>query len=234
MVSQPQSTADEQHRADIQAMFALVAPRYDLMNDLMSMGIHRLWKRRVAKLAGPGRGTAVDLAGGTGDIAVLLTANGWQTTVCDPSEEMMQMGQRRQSSIHAWVSGTGEELPFADDSIDLITISFGLRNMTLPDQALNEAVRVLKPGGRFICLEFSKAAPWLRPFYDWYSDNIIPRLGAAVAGRPEAYKYLVNSIRAFPDQETLKTKMLDAGFETASYENLSFGIAAIHIGDKTQ
>ncbi len=232
MSPESNTTANAQHRADIQTMFALVAPRYDLMNDLMSMGIHRLWKRRVAKLAGPGRGMAVDLAGGTGDIAALLTDNGWETTVCDPSEEMMQMGQHRPNNIHAWVSGTGEDLPFADNSVDLITVSFGLRNMTLPDQALSEAVRVLKPGGRFICLEFSKAAPWLRPFYDWYSDNIIPRLGATVAGRPEAYKYLVNSIRAFPDQETLQAKMIDAGFSSVSYENLSFGIAAIHIGDK--
>lgn len=225
--------SDEQHRSAIQTMFEMVAPRYDLMNDLMSMGIHRLWKRRIAKLAGAGSGHALDLAGGTGDIAERLSRLGWRTTVCDPSTGMMQKGRQRASAHrHAWIAATGERLPFADNSLDLITVSFGLRNMTHQDQALEEMARVLKPGGRMLCLEFSTAAPWLRPFYDWYSLHIIPRLGALVAGRREAYRYLVESIREFPDQETLKHHMQEAGFDNVQYENLSFGIAAIHQGTK--
>ena len=223
---------DEHHRQTIQDMFAHVAPRYDLMNDLMSMGTHRLWKTSFSALAGSESGTAIDLAGGTGDIAERLIRKGWRVTVCDPSEEMMQAGQDRGIAAEAWVAGMGEDLPFADNSVDLITVSFGLRNMTDPDLALSEMLRVLKPGGRMLCLEFSKAAPWLRPFYDWYSLHIIPRLGAMVAGRREAYQYLVDSIRAFPDQETLKARLEDVGFEATSYKNVSFGIAAIHQGTK--
>lgn len=212
-------------------MFELVAPRYDLMNDLMSMGTHRLWKRQVVSMASGG-GTAVDLAGGTGDIAELLVKRNWTVTVCDPSDAMMQAGQARGVQNVTWVAGLGEKLPFADNSKDLITVGFGLRNMTLPLEALAEAHRVLKPGGTFLCLEFSTPHWWLRPFYNWYSDHIIPRLGAAIAGRREAYRYLVDSIREFPDQETLKSQMHDAGFKSVKYRNLSFGIAAIHSGSK--
>lgn len=226
------SARNGHHRQNIQDMFDLVAPRYDLMNDLMSMGTHRLWKRRFARMAGIGGGLAIDLAGGTGDIARLLIRQGWQVMVCDPSEAMMRAGQRRGIGATAWVSGTGENLPFEGDSVDLLTVSFGLRNMTDPQAALGEMLRVLKPGGRMLCLEFSTAASWLRPFYDWYSLHIIPRLGAAVAGRREAYQYLVDSIRAFPDQETLKSEIEDAGFQNVRYQNLSFGIAAIHQGTK--
>jgi len=225
--------ADQQHRNDIQAMFELVAPRYDLMNDLMSFATHRLWKRAFVRHApAPLNGVAVDVAGGTGDIARLLHQRGWSVTVCDPSAAMMQTGRPRQPAEMSWVAGLGESLPFSDGSLDLITVSFGLRNMTHPAQALAEALRVLKPGGRFLCLEFSTPKPWLKPFYDLYSEHVIPRLGALVAGRPEAYRYLVNSIRAFPDQETLKAQMQDAGFSDVTYKNLSFGIAAIHIGTK--
>lgn len=223
---------DQDHRRSIQEMFVLVAPRYDLMNDLMSFGTHRLWKNRFVGFADVKAGTAIDLAGGTGDIAKRLIDKGWTVTVCDPSEDMMKAGQARGIAVDAWVSAAGEDLPFADNSIDLITISFGLRNMTDPDAALREMLRVLKPGGRMLCLEFSKAAPWLRPFYDWYSRHIIPRLGAMVAGRREAYQYLVNSIRAFPDQETLKARLEQTGFENVHYKNVSFGIAAIHQGAK--
>ena len=214
-------------------MFELVAPRYDLMNDLMSFATHRLWKRAFVRHA-PERqnGVAVDVAGGTGDIARLLHQRGWDVTVCDPSAAMMLAGRPHQPCEISWVAGLGENLPFADDSLDLLTVSFGLRNMTQPSQALDEALRVLKPGGRFLCREFSTPAPWLKPFYDLYSEHIIPRLGAMVAGRPEAYRYLVNSIRAFPDQESLKAQMQDAGFDDVNYRNLSFGIAAIHVGNK--
>ncbi|CCQ73139.1 class I SAM-dependent methyltransferase [Magnetospira sp. QH-2] len=217
------------HRASIQAMFALVAPRYDRMNDLMSMGIHRLWKRRLLRSALRG-GMAVDLAGGTGDIARLLVRRGFQAVVCDPSVPMMQGGSR--DPALRWVAGVGEDLPFADGSVDLVTVGFGLRNMSEPERALAEALRVLKPGGQFLCLEFSKPAGWLAPFYDLYSRHGIPRIGALVAGKREAYEYLVESIREFPDQETLKGMMQQAGFEAVTYDNLSFGIAAIHAGRK--
>ncbi|GAB6051257.1 bifunctional demethylmenaquinone methyltransferase/2-methoxy-6-polyprenyl-1,4-benzoquinol methylase UbiE [Magnetospira thiophila] len=219
------------HRNRIQAMFALVAPRYDLMNDLMSFGIHRLWKRRLlAHVKGETGGVAVDLAGGTGDIARLLARRGFKVTVCDPSVPMMQSGPVDPSVT--WVAGTGEALPFAGESVDLLTVGFGLRNMTHPEMALGEALRVLKPGGHFLCLEFSKPVSWLAPFYDIYSRHGIPRLGALVAGRREAYEYLVDSIREFPDQETLRGMMERAGFQAVTYENLSFGIAAIHAGRK--
>jgi len=214
-------------------MFELVAPRYDLMNDLMSFTTHRLWKRAFIRHAPEIlNGVAVDVAGGTGDVARLLHQRGWGVTVCDPSAAMMQAGRPHQPSEISWVAGLGEKLPFADSSLDLLTVSFGLRNMTQPAKALSEALRVLKPSGRFLCLEFSTPAPWLKPFYDLYSEHIIPRLGAMVAGRPEAYRYLVNSIRAFPDQESLKAQMQDAGFDGVTYRNLSFGIAAIHVGNK--
>ncbi|MFC1672583.1 bifunctional demethylmenaquinone methyltransferase/2-methoxy-6-polyprenyl-1,4-benzoquinol methylase UbiE [Pseudomonadota bacterium] len=227
------TAADIQHRANIQAMFELVAPRYDLMNDLMSMGTHRLWKRRFANMAPKREATvAVDLAGGTGDIAALLAKRGWQVTVCDPSPGMMQAGRPYQDASIAWVAGVGEQLPFATNSVDLLTVSFGLRNMTQPQQALDEVLRILKPGGTFLCLEFSTAQGWLRPFYDWYSEHVIPRLGAMVAGRREAYRYLVDSIREFPSQETLKAQMEEVGFQAVTYHNLSFGIAAIHSGTK--
>jgi len=233
MLTRNKTPSDTQHRDNIQTMFELVAPRYDLMNDLMSFATHRLWKRAFVRYA-PHRpnGIAVDLAGGTGDIARLLHQRGWRVAVCDPSAAMMRAGRPRHPSEIAWTAGLGEHLPFADASLDLLTVSFGLRNMTQPGQALAEAVRVLKPGGRFLCLEFSTPAPWLKPFYDWYSEHIIPRLGAMVAGRPEAYRYLVDSIREFPDQRTLKTQMENAGFEDVTFKNLSFGIAAIHVGSK--
>ncbi|MBF0247750.1 MAG: class I SAM-dependent methyltransferase [Alphaproteobacteria bacterium] len=225
--------AGENHRHIIQDMFTAVAPRYDLMNDLMSMGIHRLWKRRAVALCAARPGDAcVDLGGGTGDIARLLAAGGARVTVCDPSSAMMAEGRRAPSGGLSWVAGTGEQLPFADASLDVVTTSFALRNMTRPQDALTEILRVLKPGGRFVCLEFSQAAGWLRPAYDWYSHHVIPRLGAAVAGRPEAYRYLVDSIREFPDQRLLKAWMTTAGFEKVSYVNLSFGVAAIHRGAK--
>lgn len=221
------------HRADIQAMFELVAPRYDLMNDLMSLGTHRLWKRCFVHMApNINGGAAIDLAGGTGDIAALLAKQGWMVTVCDPSQAMMRVGRTRRGAGVEWVAGLGEQLPFPTNSVDLLTVAFGLRNMTRPQDALAESLRVLKPGGTFLCLEFSTAQAWLRPFYDRYSEHVIPRLGALVSGRREAYRYLVDSIRAFPDQETLKTQMEDAGFRSVTYRNLSFGIATIHAGRK--
>ncbi len=220
-------------RRDIRTMFDRVASRYDLMNDLMSLGVHRLWKHRLAALAGDGPGLAVDLAGGTGDIARRLADRGWAVTVCDPSAGMMAAGRARAASHGlGWVAGFAEALPFPDDRLDLLTIAFGLRNVTERAPALTEMRRVLRPGGRLLCLEFSRAAPWLRPFYDPYSRHAIPRLGALVAGRREAYRYLVDSIRAFPDQDSLAAAMAAQGFEDVTYRNLSFGIAAIHAGRK--
>jgi demethylmenaquinone methyltransferase/2-methoxy-6-polyprenyl-1,4-benzoquinol methylase len=228
-----------ERQSRIRSVFTAVAPRYDLMNDLMSFGIHRIWKRVMASaVASPGGGIAVDLAGGTGDVARLLARDPQrQVWVCDPSVAMMRAGRDKdrgeekgtRDSI-GWIGGEAEALPFADGSLDLITISFGLRNATQPEAALGEAWRVLKPGGRFVCLEFSRPHFWLKPFYDAYSWLVIPRLGAAVAGQPEAYHYLIESIRRFPDQRQFAAMLTTAGFHDVTWRNLSFGIACLHSG----
>ena len=216
----------------IRRVFNKVAPRYDLMNDAMSFGIHRLWKSKLAKLANPRTGqTLVDLAGGTGDIAMKLAHADCTIFVADPSIEMMKEGQNRHNI--SCIATTGEQLTFADNSVDTLTIAFGVRNMTHMNQGIAEIYRVLKPGGRMLCLEFSKPHAWLKPFYDLHSYYIIPRLGAWIARQPEAYTYLIESIRRFPDQEEMKATMQKAGFDQVSYQNLSFGIACIHIGTKT-
>ncbi len=215
----------------IRRVFSKVAPRYDLMNDAMSFGIHRLWKSKLAKLANPqAKQVIIDLAGGTGDIAIKMSGENRSVFIADPSIEMMQAGQQR----HALpcIATTGEQLSFADNSADTITIAFGVRNMTQMTQALAEMYRVLKPGGRILCLEFSKPQKWLKPFYDWHSYHIIPRLGAWVARQPEAYTYLIESIRRFPDQKEMQGIMQDTGFVDVTYQNVSFGIACIHIGTK--
>ncbi len=217
----------------IRRVFNKVAPRYDLMNDAMSFGIHRLWKNKLARLAKPkANQTIVDLAGGTGDIAVKLAHSNRTVYVADPSMEMMKEGQNRHDIL--CIASTGEQLSFADNSVDTITIAFGVRNMTHMKQGLAEMYRVLKPGGRMLCLEFSKPHAWLKPFYDLHSYYIIPRLGAWIAKQPEAYTYLIESIRRFPDQEEMKSHMKETGFTNVSYSNLSFGIACIHIGEKSQ
>ncbi len=223
----------QERRARIRQVFQAVAPRYDLMNDLMSMGIHRWWKRVLARRVAHCRGEVVDLAGGTGDVARLLRGPGRQVTVCDPSPAMMAAGQARADATGLrWVEGEAEQLPFADASVDLLTISFGLRNATQVGAALAEVRRVLKPGGLYVCLEFSRPQPWLAPMYDLYSRWVIPRLGAAVAGEPQAYRYLIESIRRFPDQRELATLMREAGFSEVRWENLSFGIACLHFGSR--
>jgi demethylmenaquinone methyltransferase/2-methoxy-6-polyprenyl-1,4-benzoquinol methylase len=224
-------TADER-RQRIRRVFDVVAPRYDLMNDLMSFGIHRVWKRTLAARCLPGRGVAVDLAGGTGDVARLLAAQGWSVTVCDPSRPMMTTGRQSGDTHLHWVAGEAECLPFADASVDLLTVSFGLRNATRLDRSLAEIHRVLAYGGRMVCLEFSRPQAWLAPSYDLYSRLVIPRLGAAVAGAPEAYNYLIESIRRFPDQDEFAAMISAAGFDTVAWENLSFGIACLHIAEK--
>jgi len=215
----------------IRRVFNKVAPRYDLMNDAMSFGIHRLWKSKLAKMATPqANQIIVDLAGGTGDIAMKLAHSNRTVFVADPSMEMMKEGQNRHNI--SCIASTGEQLTFADNSVNTVTIAFGVRNMTHMKQGLAEMHRILKPGGRMLCLEFSKPHAWLKPFYDLHSYYIIPRLGAWIARQPEAYTYLIESIRRFPDQEEMKSNMEEAGFAKVSYHNLSFGIACIHIGTK--
>ena len=225
-------SVDEQEREQrIRRVFESIAHRYDLMNDLMSFGIHRWWKRTLVRLAAPSAGQRiVDLAGGTGDVAALMAASDRQVTVIDPSLPMMEVGRARGHRHVEWQVGTAERLPLADASIDTLTIAFGIRNVTHVDVALAEALRVLKPGGRFLCLEFSTPVAWLRPFYNLFSFGVIPRLGAWIARSPEAYTYLVESIRRFPDQPAFRRLIEDAGFTDVRYRNQSFGVACIHIG----
>ena len=225
-------TADERKKR-IRRVFDDVAARYDLMNDLMSFGIHRLWKRRLAADL-PGRGLFVDLAGGTGDVAALLMRGaGRQVLVIDPSMPMMNEGRRKHEAMPIrWLAGEAEQLPLPDASADGLAVAFGLRNATCLEAALAETVRVLKPGGAFACLEFSRPLEWLRPFYEPYSFHVIPRLGAWVAGNPAAYRYLVESIRNFPDQQGFVAMLEAAGLAAVGWRNLSFGIACIHRGIK--
>jgi demethylmenaquinone methyltransferase / 2-methoxy-6-polyprenyl-1,4-benzoquinol methylase len=230
---------DEKTRL-VREVFDNVASRYDLMNDLMSGGIHRRWKADLIARLQPRPGELLlDLAGGTGDIARRFLGRAGKTgqvIVCDINASMVAAGRDRALddgvlSGVTWLVGNAEELPIADSSIDCCTISFGLRNVTHKQQALEEARRVLKPGGRFFCLEFSRVeAPVLRQLYDIYSFNVLPRLGAVIARDRDAYQYLVESIRRFPPQAELAAMMNRAGFEQVTWRNLSAGIAAIHCG----
>lgn len=230
------SVSTPERRRRIRNIFNDVARRYDLMNDLMSFGIHRLWKRTMVRMTDsiPG-GIAVDLAGGTGDVARLLANEAkWQTYVCDASPAMMLEGRARKKACDrlGWVAAEGEMLPFSDQAANLITIAFGLRNMSEPDTALRECLRSLKPGGTFLCLEFSRPHALFRPFYDVYSYFVIPRLGAWIANNPDAYQYLIESIRRFPKQEDLAVMLRNAGFENVRYRNLFFGVACLHWGTR--
>lgn len=230
-----------EHADRVRGVFAAVAGRYDLMNDLMSGGLHRLWKASMVDWLAPRAGwRVIDVAGGTGDVArAILRRVEADAVVCDPSLEMLNVGIDRMldggrvSGIR-FVAGRAEALPFPSAEADAYTIAFGLRNVTDRAAALAEARRVLKPGGRLLCLEFSRpAAGPLRPLYDAYSYRVLPRLGAAVAGDGEAYRYLVDSIRSFPDQETLAAEFRAAGFGVVRYRNLSAGIAALHSAWRT-
>ncbi len=226
----------------VRAVFDSVASRYDLMNDLMSLGIHRLWKRRTVELAGVRRGQRVlDLAAGTGDLAErfarMVGADG-EVVMSDINQAMLEQGRTRLVDTGLvgnldYVLANAEALPFADDSFDCITIGFGLRNVTHKQLALNEMYRVLRPSGRALILEFSH--PTTKPLekaYDAYSFTVLPMLGRLVAGDAASYRYLAESIRMHPDQETLLDMMGQAGFERASYENHTGGIVAIHRGYK--
>jgi demethylmenaquinone methyltransferase/2-methoxy-6-polyprenyl-1,4-benzoquinol methylase len=224
----------------VKGVFDRVAARYDVMNDLMSGGIHRLWKGELIDLLAPRPGERfLDVAGGTGDIALRIWRRAGPTArivLCDINEAMVTLGRDRAIDANVlagidYLVGDAEQLPIASRSIDACTIAFGLRNVTRIDAALREAHRVLKPGGRFLCLEFSHVAPvFLARAYDLYSFNVLPMLGQIVARDRDAYLYLVESIRRFPRQEELAALMREAGFEQVRYRNLTAGIAALHSG----
>ncbi|XP_030593601.1 2-methoxy-6-polyprenyl-1,4-benzoquinol methylase, mitochondrial [Archocentrus centrarchus] len=270
-------TVPEAEKADrVYKVFENVAQKYDIMNDAMSLGIHRLWKDMLLHAMHPQPGARLlDVAGGTGDIAFRFLeyvssqqerqqrrgarssqtlswhdiSNNYSTVeadrprestavVCDINKEMLKVGKQKADSMGitaglSWVVGDAEELPFDDDQFDIYTVAFGIRNVTHIDQALQEALRVLKPGGRFMCLEFSKVTnPLLARLYDVYSFQVIPVLGEVIAGDWKSYQYLVESIRRFPDQEEFKSMIEDAGFYCVRYSNLTGGVVALHSGFK--
>lgn len=228
----------------VNEVFATVAQRYDLMNDLMSGGLHRLWKDDLVVALNPPKGAdafrVLDLAGGTGDVAIRIAragGSGTSTVICDISPEMLEVGRRKVAASPdlagriSLVEGNAESLPFADRSFDAVTIAFGIRNVTHIDRALAEMFRVLSPGGRLLVLEFSHVdVPMLDRLYDLFSFEAIPRLGQLAAGASEPYRYLVESIRRFPKQEAFAEMIRGAGFDRVRYRNLTGGVAAIHSG----
>jgi demethylmenaquinone methyltransferase/2-methoxy-6-polyprenyl-1,4-benzoquinol methylase len=224
----------------VREVFSSVARRYDLMNDLMSGGVHRLWKDAFVEWLNPQPGwRSIDVAGGTGDVALRIArmararGGACDVTVCDINADMLREGVRRadargEGAVH-WVCGDAEKLPVPDASFDAYTIAFGIRNVTHVERALAEARRVLKPGGRFLCLEFSRVeTPMLDALYDAYSMNVLPRIGRMVAGDAEAYRYLAESIRRFPPQKEFARMIDAAGLARVQYRNLTGGIAAMH------
>ncbi|XP_072243507.1 2-methoxy-6-polyprenyl-1,4-benzoquinol methylase, mitochondrial [Leuresthes tenuis] len=269
-----ETVPEEEKAKRVYKVFENVAEKYDVMNDAMSLGVHRLWKDMLLHVMHPQPGARLlDVAGGTGDIAFRFRdyihsqqerqkrravrssqSLSWQdisnkypsedrphesmAVVCDINKEMLNVGKKRADRMGitsglSWVVGDAEELPFDDDQFDIYTIAFGIRNVTHVDQALQEALRVLKPGGRFMCLEFSKVTnPVLASLYDAYSFQVIPVLGEVIAGDWKSYQYLVESIRKFPDQEEFKGMIEDAGFYCVRYYNLTGGVVALHSGFK--
>lgn len=235
-----EEVARGQKQDKVRHVFERVAGRYDLMNDLMSGGVHRLWKAALVDWLDPRPGIELlDVAGGTGDIALKVRdrvggANVGRIVVCDLTAEMLEQGRDRALDRGVleglqWLCGDAQRLPLPDRSVSAYTIAFGLRNVTDIPAALAEARRVLKPGGRFLCLEFSQVVlPLLDELYRLYSFEVLPRLGALVAGDRPAYQYLVESIRRFPDQERLAAMITAAGLERVRYRNLTGGIAALH------
>lgn len=232
----------EQKRKLVGEVFSSVAGNYDLMNDLMSLGIHRVRKRYFTATAQVRRGDRVlDLAGGTGDIAALLrdrVGDSGSIVLGDINYDMLKVGRDRMTdrgrvSGFEYVQCNAESLPFPDASFDLVTIAFGLRNVTDKDAALREMLRVLKVGGQARVLEFSEVkAEWFKPIYDFHSFNVLPKLGRLFAGDSDSYRYLAESIRKHPPQDELKRMMAEAGFARVDYKNLSAGICAVHTGYK--
>ena len=230
-------------QAMVDEVFDKVAPRYDLMNDLMSGGLHRVWKNILVTALNPPRNerpfAVLDVAGGTGDVAFRIAeagGAGTQVTVCDINPEMLGIGRERAAQrgldgVVTFMEGNAESLPFPDRSFDACTIAFGIRNVPSIDVALAEFHRVLRPGGRFLCLEFSTVdMPGLDALYDFYSFNIIPALGRMVAGNADAYRYLVESIRRFPRPKVFADMIAAAGFRRVSYRVLTGGVVALHSG----
>jgi demethylmenaquinone methyltransferase/2-methoxy-6-polyprenyl-1,4-benzoquinol methylase len=236
-----QTVPEGEKAGRVQGVFNSVASKYDIMNDVMSAGIHRIWKEAMMDWLAPRAGqTLLDVAGGTGDISFkfLKRAGHGHATVLDLTEPMLVEGRKRAEADRMadsldWVVGDAMALPFEDNTFDVYTISFGIRNVTRPQQALAEAYRVLKPGGRLMVLEFSQLPnEGMQKLYDLYSFNVIPRMGQMIAGDRDSYQYLVESIRKFPDQETFLAMIREAGFEQARYRNLTMGVACLHSGWK--
>ncbi|EKT53067.1 bifunctional demethylmenaquinone methyltransferase/2-methoxy-6-polyprenyl-1,4-benzoquinol methylase UbiE [Providencia sneebia] len=236
-------TVGKEDKANLVAnVFHSVASKYDLMNDLMSFGIHRIWKRFTIEASGVRRNQRVlDLAGGTGDLTAKfsrLVGEKGEVVLADINDSMLKIGREKLRDLGivgnvSYVQANAEELPFPDNYFDCITISFGLRNVTDKNKALRSMQRVLKPGGRLLVLEFSK--PVLEPLnkaYDAYSFHILPRIGQAIVSDADSYRYLAESIRMHPDQETLKSMMEEAGLEQVTYTNMTGGIVALHKGFK--
>jgi demethylmenaquinone methyltransferase/2-methoxy-6-polyprenyl-1,4-benzoquinol methylase len=232
-----ETVAEAEKAARVGEVFHSVARHYDLMNDVMSLGIHRWWKRHTVHRAAVRPGQRVlDLAGGTGDLAAAFAArvgDQGQVVLCDINASMLQAGRDRLLNEGRvgnlfFVQGNAEALPFPEESFDRLTIAFGLRNVTHKEQALAEMRRVLKPGGRLLVLEFSRPVTALRPLYDVYSFQVLPRLGRWIAGDADSYRYLAESIRMHPDQETLADLLRAAGLEQVTYENLTGGVVALH------
>ena len=226
----------------VAGVFNSVADKYDVMNDVMSLGIHRIWKKITLMHTGLKKGQrALDVAGGTGDLTIEMSKQvgpDGEIVISDINPAMLEQGRRRLmdkgiAGNVRFVEANAEDLPFEDNSFDCVTIAFGLRNVTNQGRALASMYRVLKPGGRLLILEFSKPVmPGLNKLYDFYSFNIIPMMGKVIANDEESYRYLAESIRMHPDQETLKQMLRDAGFERCTYHNMSGGIVALHKGFK--
>ena len=236
-----QSVPESEKAGRVRSVFSSVASKYDVMNDVMSGGAHRIWKDAMMDWLAPRSGQRLlDVAGGTGDISFrfLKRARHAHATVFDLTNEMLEEGKSRAEAAQLqgsldWVVGDAMALPFADNSFDVYTISFGIRNVTCPKDALNEAFRVLKPGGRLMVLEFSQIPnDLLQWIYDRYSFTVIPNMGDLIANDRDSYQYLVESIRKFPNQDTFLDMVRAAGFEIAKYRNLTMGVACLHSGWK--